>query len=293
MSLPQVQAIVFYETRMLWRRRVLPTLMLLCVLLLTTSSYALVQQMRDMTVSEERTAELTRMGVDAAMSLLFGNTTLVMFSLMSTLLVFFIVIPPLALAEAIPYDSQYRLRDLLDSLPLGQGTYLLGKVGGTWGGLLLGFFFVSALTGGLLRWLIGPYALGGYALMWLVLLPLALFASACTVLLSAGQPSRRRAIFVGALIMTYLLYSYTTSNEQATTLAELMRPVQAEAYMTIQQIYTFNMAPAAFQEEIVAFTPSMPPAMPPFSLMFTLQAAQLLLLGLLVWGWRSWRSSRR
>lgn len=290
MRAAQLQAIVFYEMQLLWRRRVLPALMLLAVLLLVMTSYSLIQQARSMTVPGESSTELAALGVTEEGMTRYLNTTLIMFSLVSALSIFFAVVPSLVLTEAIPNDSQYRVRDLLDSLPLGQGTYLLGKVGGTWAGVLGGLLFVFVATALLLRLIIGPFLLDGYALIWLVLLPLALFTSACAVLLAAGQPTRRRAIFVGALLMTYSLTSYAAPTEQAPTLGDLLRPLQVDSYMALQQIYLFNLIPPTLRAEILSGSP---PAMPPFPLMLALQAAQLVLLGLLTWGWRVWRSGRQ
>jgi len=106
---------------------------------------------------------------------------------------------PIVTADTIPRDRQVGVRELLDSLPVAPGAYLAGKILSLWVSLLAGLGLVALAAGIAWRWIVGPFNLGIYAEMWLLgAVPLALINSALSVLLAAGQPTNRRAIFVGA-----------------------------------------------------------------------------------------------
>ena len=105
---------------------------------------------------------------------------------------------PIVTADAIPRDRQIGVRELLDSLPITPEIYLAGKLLSLWVSLLAGLGLAALAAGITWRWIVGPFNLGIYAEMWLLgAVPLALINSALSVLLAAGQPTNRRAIFVG------------------------------------------------------------------------------------------------
>jgi hypothetical protein len=105
---------------------------------------------------------------------------------------------PIITADAIPRDRQIGVRELLDSLPITPEIYLAGKLLSLWVSLLAGLGLAALAAGITWRWIVGPFNLGIYAEMWLLgAVPLALINSALSVLLAAGQPTNRRAIFVG------------------------------------------------------------------------------------------------
>jgi hypothetical protein len=106
---------------------------------------------------------------------------------------------PIVVADTLPKDKHLGVRELLESLPLAPGTYLTGKMLSVWVGLLAGVG-LAALIGSAVWWgLAGPFNLRIFFEMWFVgVASLALINSGLGVLLAAGQPTNRRAIFVGA-----------------------------------------------------------------------------------------------
>lgn len=101
-------------------------------------------------------------------------------------------------ADAIAIDRQYGMSEVLGGLPLGGGTYLIGKLLSAWLPLA-GMVLLTGLALGLLNWqTLGAYDAGAFAAYWLgAMLPTALFASGASMLWAAGQSTRQRAALVG------------------------------------------------------------------------------------------------
>jgi pimeloyl-ACP methyl ester carboxylesterase len=117
-----------------------------------------------------------------------------------TTLVLIVLLLPLTLSELIPLDQQYRVREILDALPLRPSLYLAGKLLSVWPALVAGLILAALVSGALAWHQNGPYQVGTLAAFWMTgLIPLALLSSQIAVLFSAGQPSRRRAILTGLL----------------------------------------------------------------------------------------------
>ena len=108
------------------------------------------------------------------------------------------ILLPVVVADTLPKDKHLGVRELLESLPLTPGTYLAGKMLSVWVSLLAGVG-LAALIGSVVWWgLAGPFSLGIYFEVWSVgVASMALINSGLGVLLAAGQPTNRRAIFVG------------------------------------------------------------------------------------------------
>jgi hypothetical protein len=117
-----------------------------------------------------------------------------------TTMVMIVLVLPLVLAELIPLDRQYRVRELLDAVPLARGVYLAGKVLSAWPVVAIAMA-LSALSSCALAWIQnGPYHGDVLAAFWMAgLIPLALFVSSMAVLLPGRQPNRRRGVLVGLI----------------------------------------------------------------------------------------------
>jgi hypothetical protein len=114
-----------------------------------------------------------------------------------TTLVMVTLLLPLMLAELIPLDRQYRVREIVDTLPITWNIYLAGKLLSVWPVVAIGMA-LSALLSGVLTWMQnGPFHIGVLAAFWITgLIPLALFTVQMSVMLPARQSSRR-AILMG------------------------------------------------------------------------------------------------
>ncbi len=128
-------------------------------------------------------------------------------------LILLILTMPIIVADTIPKERQFVVRELMRSLPMPSGVYLIGKLLGVWililGGLS-GVAWFFELIGRLLH---GSYNLRITLVPWLLgVVPLALFISGMSVLLSSGQPTRRRATLVGGVFALFSLFIFLTAS---------------------------------------------------------------------------------
>ncbi len=217
------------------------------------------------------------------------TSLLVAFSTTSVLMIVLAVAIPIIMAERIPYDREYGVGELLDSLPLGRGTYLTGKLLGTWTGLLLGLASVMLLGGLLNRLLFGPYLVGGYLLSFIRLLPLALFAAGVSVMLGAGQPNRRRAVLVGLLVM---IYSLVNTNIEPNSWKEFISSFQF-VYMEFVFHDVLQSLPDPLKElGSLENSLDFSSARPRLQIITALAALQVALGWLITWRWMRWREGR-
>ena len=116
------------------------------------------------------------------------------------LLILEIFILPLLVAEIIPLDQQYRVREILSGLPLPGSIYLAGKVLSIW--LIFGACsLLQAIINGVMAWIqIGPYHVEILAAFWVFgLLLLGCFSSGVAILLSVDVVNHTQAIMIGLL----------------------------------------------------------------------------------------------
>jgi hypothetical protein len=160
-------------------------------------------------------------------------------------LVLEIFILPLLVAEVIPLDRQYRVREILDGLPLRASTYLAGKIASIW----LVFSVCSlaqALINGVLAWRrIGPYRVDILASFWVLgLLLLGLFSSGIAILLSVTAENHTQAILVGILASLFSLGAffllptreYLWAGLSLSVLVQMATPEQAAQAVPFPQV---------------------------------------------------------
>jgi hypothetical protein len=219
MNLVQLWGIVRYEMCMQWRRRGV-----LAVMIVFAAALLLVQVW---------CAQLTRRVVDevevpldsVADDVFVEQATLGLYYGWPVALLLMVLAVPPVVADAIPRDQQCVVRELLDSLPLGRGTYLAGKLLGAWAGIVVGLAGVALLTGLTARLLFGPFYLDAYLALWGVGIgPLALYASGMSTLLASGQPTRRRAVLVSVGFATCCVAMLLTTTGTAWDAVSLARP---------------------------------------------------------------------
>ena len=205
----QLLTIVRYEMLTSWRRGPLRSI-LISILLLPQLFHiisCLFGSMLDEAVIAslaERPEVLLLAGTNAA--LVSNATTLIMI----------VVLLPLMVAEIIPLDRQYRVHEIIDTLPIAKGLYIAGKLLSIWPVILIGLI-IGGVLNGLVSWALnGPFKVDTLALFWLTgLIPLALFGSQMGVLFAAGQPNRRRAIMTGLLaVIATLAASFALPTNQ-------------------------------------------------------------------------------
>ncbi len=269
MAIAQLRGITSYEFRMHWRRRALlaVTLGMLVMLVFNIAVLGSSLSMAD--------------GLDPAVRQQAVSATII-FSTWAPMGVSLAFILPVIIADTIPLDRQYGVRDLLDSMPLSGGIYLTGKLLGTWAAVLAGMIVIM-IASSLIWWLFaGAYDLLAYLEMWLIGVAwVSILNGGLGVLIGAGQPNRRRGITVVILflfISAFLLNgSFQGGNWQG-----IVSPTRG-ALLTY---YLFNVRQGIVGETVV-------PAMmtTPDAVLLTIVAGivELGLIWLVMRRWMKWR----
>lgn len=236
MALAHFLGITRYELLMHWRRRSLPTIIgftLVALIAFTlleggnlgaenaivraergengtiivTERDAATGALRTTTLEGEAAAAVPEwlIGVDTER---LGNTfeliILVAFATQALL----VALLPL-LGEVIPLDRKYKVRELLNALPVGRAAYLGGKVGGAWLGLLIGLPLVALLFGVYAANDTGAIDVELYAQIWLlVVIPSALVVAGWTILINAFSTTRPMAVGVGMALTPLVIIIY-------------------------------------------------------------------------------------
>jgi len=219
LRLAQLGGIIRYEALIQWRRRGVPTLMLVFAAILLLVELAVGQMGRRLN------AESAAAGMVATSEIARAQGTIGMYYAWPVALLLMILAVPPIVADTIPRDRQESVSELIHSLPVGHSTFLGGKLLGGWAGLFGGLAGVMALSGCAGRLLIGPYNLTTYVQLWSMgILPLAMFSSGIGILLASGQPTRRRATFVGAAFSAYCVAMLATTTGTVWDAVSLARP---------------------------------------------------------------------
>jgi pimeloyl-ACP methyl ester carboxylesterase len=191
----QLRAMIRYEFLLQWRRVVLPALIVALMVTPILGAFIELETFQGyQTALANGTLALEVAKADITARLISVTWLGVMFISM--------VMLPLAVADAIPRDQEVGVRELLDALPISPGVYLAGKLLSLWLSLFAGLVLAALVDGGVWRLMIGPFNVRFYVEMWLVNAALVVFINAgLSMLLAAGQPTTRRAIVVGGVVI--------------------------------------------------------------------------------------------
>jgi ABC-type transport system involved in multi-copper enzyme maturation permease subunit len=136
-----------------------------------------------------------------------------------------LLILPVVSADVIAKDRQHGVREVLDSLPLTTGTYLAGKVLSWIAAVMIGLVVALLITGAALWLLIGPYHVTTFATAWLAIgWGIGVVNSVISMLLAAGQPTRRRAIGVAVIFAALCLFANVALLVDTGLWANLLNP---------------------------------------------------------------------
>lgn len=195
MTLTQLRAMVCYELRRHWRRRGLPLITVLWLLVVVAANHYF--------GGPDFFGELPDRLLASAHFQRMHHTISLAISSAGASIVFVVLSLGVLAAEVVSLDREQGAGEWQQALPLRYGTYLAGKLSGVWAAAtvaLLAVMIVSALAARLLR---GPFDLSLYLHVWLLLLlPTALCVSALTALLGALFDSRRWAMLAGIAAAT-------------------------------------------------------------------------------------------
>ncbi|MBN1265585.1 MAG: alpha/beta hydrolase [Anaerolineales bacterium] len=243
-ELARLAAMVYYEILMGWRRGSLRVL--LFVSLVLPQLMFLLGVFFGPIIDVETSSRFAILPETARM---VGTTAAILANIPTLILV--ILFLPLMLTEIIPLDRQYRVRQLIDALPVTSNTYLSGKILSVWPGIAI-MMMLAALLNSILTWSQnGPFYTGTLAAFWFTcLIPLALFSSQMGILLAAGQPDRRRALPVGIAAVIFNLaavfilpltdFLIAAAFRMAFTLQELADPAVQAALPAYPTTFSLN-----------------------------------------------------
>jgi ABC-type transport system involved in multi-copper enzyme maturation permease subunit len=259
-------AIVRYEVLMAWRRRSLPILALLLFVGLVGFSL--------LVANNPRQREM--MASFAASGQLYVINTLLLINVLVAGMIAYSVGAALMTSETIPLDRQFKVRELLDTLPISRATYLGGKLLGVWSGLLLGWGVMGVIAAGALYLIFGAYDLRVFALLWLLLpLPAGLVAGALSTLAAALVSSRRMALLIGLAVFPFSFYLTVYGMPAFTNAAVLVDPIYAGGLLT------FPNSGAATAEILGSIL-----------VRFVVYSGLILAVWAFVWGWMKLREGK-
>jgi hypothetical protein len=274
----QLLGMTRYEFKMHWRRR---------ALLVTTLALGVcIGFMILIAGNDFRQVNLSNSSAAARQIITSG----IILSIWAPIGVTLALLLPIMIADTIPLDRQTGVRELLNTLPLAPSTYLLGKLLGACAAVLAGMSILMVVSG-LAWWLqVGPYDLGKYLEMWVVgVFSITVMNGGLGVLVAAGQPTRRRAIsvVVGVMALFFFVLTFTPDPDSLTSLLSIIR-------LPIINYYIFSNTPSALAGQSVSGLSgnNLLPSVQTVALTIVAGIVELVIVGVVVWGWTRWRESR-
>jgi len=220
MRLTQLGGLIRYEILLQWRQRLL-TGITLSLIALPLVMYVLFGQTN---AAEVQRTWITSGGIATEAALNVTTRYVVIYATMAIYVIVLLVLPVVA-ADVVAKDRHHGVRELVDGLPLTPGTYLAGKLLGWWGAAAIGLLLSMIIVGAGLWVLIGPYHLDQFAGTWLAFgWGIGLVNSGISLLLAAGQPTRRRAIITGVVFAALCLFANISLLGQSNSLWNFLSP---------------------------------------------------------------------
>ena len=276
LAVSQLSGIIVYEFRMHWRRRSL--LVITLTMTVITAALALVtasevgqgsvRQLIDRLVQEQ--------GVRGAEVLTFT----ILFATWAPVGAALAFVLPILVADTIPLDQQLGTRELLDSLPLSIGVYLIGKTAGVFVAAIAGIVFALAVTAVSWRLAVGPYDLISYLQMWLLGGgTLVALNGTLAALLAAGQPTRRRAVVLVILVWGLAMVTVGGALTGDGGVASYLSPVRGPIIMRYTRFDAYSSTPVMF------FSADMAQGL-------AIGLIEVALVAIVVWAWMRRRAQR-
>jgi ABC-type transport system involved in multi-copper enzyme maturation permease subunit len=186
LRLAQIGAMAYYETRMLWRQRMLAVFTLSLIVLTGILLFVL----------RESAGGISTDTLSAAGILEQRANTVQWITLFWPLLYAQIMLlGGLAVVDVMPRDRLWNVKPILDGTPLPRSIYLLGKLSGAWLAMLVSLTVIMIAAGLLGWWAIGPYEIGPYLQLYFAgAVPLAFLHVGLCLLITSVVPARRLAI---------------------------------------------------------------------------------------------------
>ena len=220
MRLSQLIGIIRYEMLLQQRQRMI-TVAMLSAVALPIVMYVLFGQSN---ADEIQHTWIMAGGIATEAALQVTTRYATLYSSMSLYMIALLILPVVS-ADVIAKDRQNGVREVLDSLPLTTGAYLAGKVLSWGASVMIGLVIAMLITGTALWLLIGPYHVAAFVTSWLAIgWGIGVITSTLSLLLAAGQPTRRRAIGVAVIFAAICLFANVALLTDTGLWANLLNP---------------------------------------------------------------------
>ena len=272
LRLAQIGAMAYYETRMLWRQRMLLVFTLSLIVLTGVLLFIL----------RESAGGISADTLSAAGMLEQHANTVQWITLFWPLLYAQIMLlGGLAVVDVMPRDRLWNVTPILDGTPLPRSIYLLGKLSGAWLAMLVSLTVIMIVAGVLGWWAIGPYEIEPYLRLYFAgAVPLAFLHVGLCLLITAVVPARRLAIGL-VLLFSLACVMLGTINVRLIDLNawELLNPGRPYLYRHFWLGWIDRAFSTSLGENVIGVSLSM-------------GLLELIVCGILVWWWLRWREGR-
>jgi hypothetical protein len=268
--LSQFAGIAWYEFKMHWRKRGIK------VLTLTSMAGIVLAILFEADVQSVMPGGVS-IGVLSNIDVMVVRGEMLSFYSMG-LIVVNLFLMPILFADAVPNDNQYQVSELLTAAPVPDSVFLAGKAVGAmltvWSSLLVNVIAYVVLW----RIRVGEFFATTFFDMVLVLAIVTALATGFAVLVGATQPSNRRALLIGFLLILT---------------PEFLMQVPAVGVIFPPRTFILLESVSATMENLSRLplvSRGMTLFKQPMMLKLYLYAsAQLLLAYVVVWAWRRYR----
>jgi pimeloyl-ACP methyl ester carboxylesterase len=268
--LAQFAGIAWYEFQMHWRRRGIK------VLTLTSMAGIVLALLFAADVQSAMPGGILMDALSDSEAKVLRGEMLSFYSL--GLIVVNLFLMPILFADAVPNDNQYHVTELLNAAPVPDSVFLAGKAGGAilavWSSLLANAIVYLVLW----RIRVGTFYVTTFLDMVLVLAIITALATGFAVFVGATQPSNRRALLVGFLLILVpeFLISVPTVNTIFPPRVNILLETVAATMENLVRLPLVNRGMALLQKPMV-------------QKLYLYASVQLVLAYVVVWAWRRYR----
>lgn len=255
MNFPQLITIARYELIMSWRQRSIPVLTLALIAMPVLFAFFVWNEISADVLLMEQLASLDAEGLE---KLARANTASVQFFTWAAIYLIFIIMAPIIMCTIIPKDRQLGVRELLDGLPITPATYLNGKLFGAWSAVFSAIVIAMGIVIVVWRIVLGPLYLPSILSAWLGGgMAILVFNTSLAILLAAGQPNRKRAFAISAIVALVSLVFFATASVKSMISPddfkwwELFMPARSAIYNYFMFINMASMSDGDFPAHLI------------------------------------------
>jgi hypothetical protein len=269
-----------YEFRMHWRRKGM--LAVTAVVIFSAIAGVLSGGFNSNQVADAQ-ARLAAQGLSTD-TLMTTLTSIVLMMTWISMMPGLFFILPLVSCDAAALDQQYGVSDLLNGLPLPSSVYLTGKLFGVWAAGLVSALISMLVVTVIWRFAVGVFDLRLYLGLWVVgALSAVILNGGFGLLVGATQSSRRRALLF-TLAMFWLPVLLTSTGKAAFPFAIYLDASRNPLLLYYEEKFSDMFAGLSASFDLIS---------PQVVTTIGVGLAELVIIGIGVWGWRRWQENKQ